>query len=254
MSFDTNLDAGSVPIAGAWDPADTATYHYAASTEVFDTLGQSHVISVYFTKTASNAWAWRYTAEDVTGAAVGQAAGAAAAGTITFNPDGSLLAGGTGALPAMNWNNGSTATPVAVTFNTTQFDSESVVIAQNQNGYGAGNLTNVGINSDGVILATYSNGEQTKVANLVLGKFKNANGLEAAGSNLFLASDDSGSPRVGLPGPELGNIFTNSLEQSNVDMGQEFVRMITVQRGFQANSKIISTVDELLGELINLKR
>lgn len=254
MSFDTNLDAGSVPIAGAWDPADTATYHYAASTEVFDTLGQSHVISVYFTKTASNAWAWRYTAEDVTGAAVGQAAGAAAAGTITFNPDGSLLAGGTGALPAMNWNNGSTATPVAVTFNTTQFDSESVVIAQNQNGYGAGNLTDVGINSDGVILATYSNGEQTKVANLVLGKFKNANGLEAAGSNLFLASDDSGSPRVGLPGPELGNIFTNSLEQSNVDMGQEFVRMITVQRGFQANSKIISTVDELLGELINLKR
>jgi len=69
-----------------------------------------------------------------------------------------------------------------------------------------------------------------------------------------LTSNESGAPRIGLPDPELGKIFTNSLEQSNVDMGAEFVRMITVQRGFQANSKIITTVDELLGELINLKR
>jgi len=88
----------------------------------------------------------------------------------------------------------------------------------------------------------------------VLGKFVNSGGLALAGSNLYIATADSGAPRTGLPGPELGNVFTNSLEQSNVDMGAEFVRMITVQRGFQANSKIITTVDELLGELINLKR
>jgi len=87
-----------------------------------------------------------------------------------------------------------------------------------------------------------------------LSKFTNPNGLELVGSNLFIATDTSGVPRVGLPGPELGKVFTNSLEQSNVDMGKEFVQMITVQRGFQANSKIITTVDELLGELINLKR
>ncbi len=71
---------------------------------------------------------------------------------------------------------------------------------------------------------------------------------------MFSATDSSGAPRSGLPGPELGKVFTNSLEQSNVDMGQEFVKMITIQRGFQANSKIITTVDDMLGELINLKR
>ena len=110
------------------------------------------------------------------------------------------------------------------------------------------------INEEGVVVANYSNGEQTYIAHLVLGKFTNPNGLEQVGKNLYIATDESGVSRVGLPGPELGKVFTNSLEQSNVDMGAEFVRMITVQRGFQANSKIITTVDELLGELINLKR
>ncbi len=264
MSFDTNLDASSVPIAGAWDPGNTGTYHYAASTEVFDTLGESHVITVYFTKTSSLNWDWRYTADDVLGNPVGQEANATAAGSLVFDANGILQTGGIDSIPPLvaptpaepipDWGNGSLATAINLTFNTTQFDSESVVIAQQQNGYGAGNLTNVGITSEGVVLANYANGEQIKVANLVLARFKNPNGLEAAGSNMFVASDESGSPRTGLPGPELGNIFTNSLEQSNVDMGQEFVRMITVQRGFQANSKIISTVDEMLGELINLKR
>jgi len=102
--------------------------------------------------------------------------------------------------------------------------------------------------------ASYSNGQQINVAAITLAKFTNPGGLNLVGSNMFTATDVSGTPRGGLPGPELGSIFTNSLEQSNVDMGLEFVNMITVQRGFQANSKIITTVDELLGELINLKR
>lgn len=153
-----------------------------------------------------------------------------------------------------DWNNGTTATPIEITFDTTQFNSESVVISQNQNGSGAGNLTGVEIDPEGIVIASYSNGEQVKIAQLVLGKFINSGGLALAGSNLYTETTSSGTARTGLPGPELGKIFTNSLEQSNVDMGSEFVRMITVQRGFQANSKIITTVDELLGELINLKR
>ena len=104
------------------------------------------------------------------------------------------------------------------------------------------------------MVASYSNGEQNKIATLVLAKFNNPGGLELVGSNMFIGTEYSGAPRTGLPGPELGKVFTNSLEQSNVDMGQQFVKMITTQRGFQANSKIITTVDELLGELINLKR
>jgi flagellar hook protein FlgE len=137
---------------------------------------------------------------------------------------------------------------------TTQFNSESVVIGQKQNGYGAGELTNVAINGDGVVVASYSNGRQINISQLVLAKFQNPGGLKLAGANRYTAPAEVGTIRTGLPGPELGKVFTNSLEQSNVDMGQEFVKMITTQRGFQANSKIITTVDEMLSELINLKR
>lgn len=191
--------------------------------------------------------------------------------TVTTLPAGSTLADGT-VLPegtvgtqtdgsvhfqpsgTFNWNNGTAPTDIVITFDTTQFNSESVVISQNQNGYGAGNLTGITIDPEGKVIASYSNGEQSKIAQLVLAKFVNTGGLSLAGSNLYEATSTSGAPRTGLPGPELGKIFTNSLEQSNVDMGAEFVKMITVQRGFQANSKIITTVDDLLGELINLKR
>ena len=172
-------------------------------------------------------------------------------GMLTEQPDGSVLFQPDGTL---NWNNGTTPTEIVITFDTTQFNSDSVVISQNQNGSGAGNLTGVEIDPDGIVVASYSNGVQTKIAQLVLGKFVNPGGLALVGSNLYTATSSSGAARSGLPGPELGKVFTNSLEQSNVDMGSEFVRMITVQRGFQANSKIITTVDELLGELINLKR
>ena len=182
---------------------------------------------------------------------------------LTFDPDGKLPdTDGDGEpnpvienITVADWGNGSELNQnIDLVFDCTQYDSDSVVIGQDQDGYGAGNLTNVAINEDGTVIATYSNGTQVNIATLVLGKFKNPGGLQLAGSNLYTETSDSGTPRVGLPGPELGNLFTNSLEQSNVDMGQEFVKMITAQRGFQANSKIISTVDELLGELINLKR
>ncbi len=274
MELNTNLDAAAEPPAAAFDFTDPDTYNYSSSTQVFDSLGESHLVTTYFVKdAAANSWSWYWSAEssaygdgdpltddEYVGAGGGGLAGVhTLAGTITFDTDGTLLTGDLGTIGdftgGIDWDNGSDITQeIEITFDTTQFDSESTVISQGQNGYGAGNLTSVDINNDGAVIASYSNGEQVKVSNLVLGKFNNPNGLQLVGSNLFIASEDSGDPRVGLPGPELGKVFTNSLEQSNVDMGQQFVKMITVQRGFQANSKIITTVDELLGELINLKR
>ena len=177
-------------------------------------------------------------------------------GAVTFDQDGLLTAPLVPqALPGINWQNGSNpAQLIEITLDTTQFQSDSVVISQRQNGFGAGDLTSVDINEEGIVVASYSNGERINIAQLTLSKFQNPGGLKMAGSNMFTATDAAGAPRSGIPGTELGKIFTNSLEQSNVDMGQEFVKMITVQRGFQANSKIITTIDELLGELINLKR
>jgi flagellar hook protein FlgE len=255
MTLNTNLDASSIAPTVAFDYTDPSTFNYSSSTQVYDSLGNEHLITTYFVKTADNAWDWYWTAPDSTVPTPVILTGPSPAGSLTFDTSGNLLTGGTGATGALDWNNGSdTAQDVALTFNTTQFNSDSVVISQSQNGYGAGNLTGISIDGDGVVIASYSNGVQKKVANLVLGKFNAPNGLEMVGNNIFAATTESGSPRVGLPGTELGKIFTNSLEQSNVDMGAQFVEMITVQRAFQANSKIITTVDDLLGEVIAMKR
>ncbi len=276
INLNTNLDSAASIIDPATNPfsfEDPTTFNYSSSTTVFDTLGESHLVTLYFRKqdpggAGVNSWDYWYSSTDVNGNAIGDvAAGAASRGQIDFDQSGILdpalpdpipplgaNPNGTGALPALDFLNGSVPTEMRLVFDTTQFNSESTVISQDQNGYSAGNLTNVGINADGVVVASYSNGEQVKVSSLVLAKFNNPGGMELIGSNMFRGTEASGAARSGLPGPELGKIFTNSLEQSNVDMGQEFVKMITVQRGFQANSKIITTVDDMLGELINLKR
>ncbi len=260
MTLNTNLDAAAIapdPVLFPFDHENPDTFNYSSSTQVFDSLGQPHLVTTYFIKddVAPNTWDWHWSAEDADGNLLGSVLGAPA-GNITFDVDGNMLAGGgPNLIGPIDWLNGSNpAQEIGITLDTTQFDSASTVISQEQNGFGAGNLTSVDINGEGAVIASYSNGEQIAVANLVLGKFNNPNGLELVGNNLFRSTETSGVPRVGLPGAELGKVFTNSLEQSNVDMGTEFVRMITVQRGFQANSKIITTVDEMLGELINLKR
>ena len=255
LRLTTNLDASERILALAdFDITDANTYNYSSSVQVFDTLGNPHLLTTYFVKTAQNTWNWAWSTQTADGTnTVLQGVGAT---PLEFTTDGILAAPVTETIPAaaLDWLNGSTPTAIDVTFDTTQFNSANVVLSQDQNGYTVGNLTGVEIDPEGIVIASYSNGRQIRVAHLVLGKFVNPNGLSLEGNNLYRETSTSGPPRVGLPGPELGKVFTNSLEQSNVDMGAEFVRMITVQRGFQANSKIITTVDELLGELINLKR
>lgn len=261
LTFTTNLDENSAVLgAGAIDPTNRATYNYSASSQIFDSLGESHLITVYWrlVNDATNTWNMGYTVDNNNTLPIQTFASA-----LAFNAQGDL-ADTTGdgvpdpvteTITLPPWTNGS-ASPqsIALSFDCTQYDSDSIVIGQQQNGYAAGELTNVAINGDGVVVASYSNGRQINISQLVLAKFQNPGGLQLAGSNRYIASSEVGTIRVGLPGPELGKLFTNSLEQSNVDMGQEFVKMITTQRGFQANSKIITTVDEMLGELINLKR
>lgn len=267
VTFNTNIDANAPVVPNpVFDPNDDETFNFASSVTTFDTLGEAHLITVYGRKQdvaaggAVNTWDWFWTATDDAGNLLTEAPLANPSGQIAFETDGTLsplpLGNGTGAIALgdIDWGNGSEPTGLDFNFITTQFNNASAVVSANQNGYAAGQLTNVGIDGEGVVLASYSNGEQKKIATLSLAKFINPMGLEQVGSNMFIESGESGAPRVGLPGPELGNIMTNSLEQSNVDMGQEFIKMITTQRAYQANSKIITTVDELLGDTINLKR
>nr|WP_320009521.1 flagellar hook-basal body complex protein [uncultured Desulfobulbus sp.] len=251
------------------DPNDKNTYNYSASSEIFDSLGESHLVTVYWRQIddANNTWNMGYTVDgDNTlpiAAVVDPFQTLSAPLDLTFDENGKLLdTTGDGIVDPVTvpitmpiWTNGAdTPQTIDLSFDCTQHDSDSIVIGKDQDGYAAGELTNVAINSEGIVVASYSNGAQVNISQLVLAKFQNTSGLALAGSNRYVATDKVGSIRVGLPGAELGKVFTNSLEQSNVDMGQEFVKMITSQRGFQANSKIITTVDEMLSELINLKR
>jgi flagellar hook protein FlgE len=150
-------------------------------------------------------------------------------------------------LPSSAWQ------PEALT--STQYASSSTTIYQTQDGYGTGFLENISVGTDGVMVGHYSNGQILNLFRVGLAKFNNQQALSKVGGNLWSATRDSGDAITGHPGENgLGRISSNSLEQSNVDIAAEFVKMITTERGFQANSRIITSVDNMLQELINLKR
>lgn len=138
---------------------------------------------------------------------------------------------------------------------TTSYSSGSTTLFQSQDGYTAGFLQNVSVSRDGVLTGRYSNGQILELYVLTLADFNNEWGLRREGGNLFSETRESGDALTGLPNSSgKGSISSNSLEMSNVDLAVEFVNMITTQRGFQANSKVITTTDSMLGDLIQLKR
>lgn len=138
---------------------------------------------------------------------------------------------------------------------TTQYANSSTTIFQDQNGYASGFLQAVAVNTEGIITGNYSNGQVLKKAQVALANFASLEGLFKKGGNIFTETTESGAPVTGAPGSNgLGTIAPNALEMSNVDIGTEFVNLITVQRGFQANTKIVTTTDEMISDVINMKR
>jgi flagellar hook protein FlgE len=143
----------------------------------------------------------------------------------------------------------------AEALSTSQYANSSTTVFQDQNGYASGSLQSVSVDVEGIITGHYSNGQVLKKAQVALANFSSLAGLRKEGGNIFSETSESGAPITGPPGQNgLGSIAPNALEQSNVDLGTEFVKLITVQRGFQANSKIITTTDDMLNDLINIKR
>jgi flagellar hook protein FlgE len=149
--------------------------------------------------------------------------------------------------------NGTTQVPDSLA--STQFASASTTKFQSADGYGAGALQGVDVGTDGLITGSYSNGQKLPLYRIALAKFQSISNLKKEGGNIYSETRLSGQATTGLPGTNgLGSIAPNSLEQSNVDIANEFVKMITTQRGFQANSKMITVTDDMLNELISLKR
>lgn len=137
----------------------------------------------------------------------------------------------------------------------TQWEAQSNAEAVYQDGYAMGSLTGYSIGIDGIIQGNYDNGITVDLARLAIANFQNPGGLIQAGGSLFQVSNNSGDPLVGAPGEAgMSSLTPSSLEMSNVDLSEEFTDMIVTQRGFQANSRIITTSDEMLQELVNLKR
>lgn len=260
VTLQTNLDSNSEVLnAGVFDstaPEDTS--NYATTTTVYDSLGTAHLLTCYFTKVNDQTWNWNLTVDgaDLTGGTSGVLE-IIGSGTLVFDQAGNLSTGSTGTTTSgiLTWANGADQTQqLAYVFDTTQFDSDSTVFSQDQDGYASGEVTDVDIAADGTVSAVYSNGETIPVAMIALATFINSDGLDAVGSSLYRETGESGTPTIGYPGASQGTLITQALELSNVDLATEFVDLITIQNAYSANSKVITTTNEMLDELVNLIR
>jgi flagellar hook protein FlgE len=254
ISFDMNLDA-----AATVGPPPTT---FSSSIEIYDSLGAAHVVSVTFTKSATNnQWDYSLTVpdDDVTTPI------APVTGSLTFDSQGKLTTPAvTDTMPSIDitgfvsgaadstltWNLYNGLTP-----RITQFAQPTAISANAQDGSPAAQLIRVAIGDGGSVRAQYSNGQQEIVGQLAMASIRNPESLVAIGDNNYQLSERSALPAIGTPGTGgRGTILGGATEFSTVDIAHEFTQLIVLQRGYQANAKIITAVDELSQETINLKR
>ncbi|HHL73754.1 MAG TPA: flagellar hook-basal body complex protein [Bacteroidetes bacterium] len=233
---------------------------HSASITAYDALGEEHLITLTFTKTdLNNQWTWEASTNG------DEIISSGSSGIVTFNADGSLntftFDNGLTSLK-IDPNNGAEVMDVKLDVGTlgdfdglTQFSSPSTAVAPYQNGYGNGDLEDIAIDRSGTITGVFSNGVSQTLAQISIATFNNASGLQRVGDNSYRQTGNSGDPIFGFAGESIqSEIIPGALEMSNVDLAQEFTNMIVAQRGFQANSRVITTSDEMLTELVNLKR
>lgn len=278
-----NLDAND-PYVGPFDwsdPDTTANFRTVAT--VYDSLGNGHTATTFFEKEplpATNTWNYFVGIDpsetDTAVAAVGDLFVEMDQGQLTFNTDGTLLGVNPASGPALvdgsedhaitfAFNGGADPTQ-SIDFNfgpfngvgngdaTTQFgNAGNIVNSFTQDGFGPGTLQSVAIGLDGTLSGQFSNGANVDVAVLALATFPNTEGLVSVGNNRVVESTNSGQPLLGTPtSGNLGSVRSSTLEQSNVDLAAQFVRMIINQRAFQANTRTVSVTNELMGNLVSL--
>ncbi len=260
-----NLSADDAPTAAAFDINDPEnTSNFSTATTVFDSLGNEHVVTTYYRKDPNGSWDWHAVTD---GVGVGAGAGDVeiANGTLSFDSSGRLLDAsqslnnftpvGAASPQLLNFDFGSPIGTGGTGEGISQVAGESTAKFLSQDGFGAGDLASVSIDDKGNVTGTFSNGQSRALGQVATADFPAADQLERAGNNLYRQTASSGDPAIGAPkSGGRGGLIAGALEQSNVDVATELVRMIVVQRGFQANSKTVSTADSLLAELIQLKR
>lgn len=233
---------------------------YTTFVTAYDSLGNPQIISLLFAKAtgASNTWNWQALVPYASGEYPSQDTG-----TLTFNADGSL---GSGATTQVTFDpdgsGGAAEMTVNFDFGTvgdfdgiTQFATSFSLSLKEQDGYASGTLDDIFIGDTGVVTGVFTNGVNRSLAQIALADFANPGGLLKAGDSLYKPSLSSGIAQEGRPGTgTIGTIASSTLEMSNVDLAQSFTEMILAQRGFQVNARVITTSDEMLQELVNLRR
>lgn len=274
-SVAVNLDAAATIPAAAFTldsnadgiDDDPANYNDSTTIKVYDSLGGGHDITLYFCKTAAGTWDVNFVNADPTDSSLLVVAGTQA---LSFDTDGSLIDDNSGTAIAFDFG-ADVVTPQDILFDfgtgtgeatpgtgfdgTTQYSASFSVGQLTQDGNGSGAVSNISIGESGLISASFTNGQTRSIGQLALARFLDQGSLMKLGRNLYQETYESGQPVVSKPETSgLGRILSNTLELSNVDLAQEFVKLISAQRAFQANSRIITTTDELYQELINIKR
>ncbi len=248
----------SVTFGGNLDASAAAGTVVSTSIKVYDQQGKGYDLNVQFTKSATaDQWTVGATA-DINGDGI-QDTLAVSGSPLTFNPATGQVSSG-----AINIDMGLATFPSTIAVDTgaandpdalVQFAGNSGAAALVQDGNELGSLQSFTIGADGVVTGVFSNGRNRPLAQLALATFTNPGGLIKAGDSSFTATVNSGNPQIGAPGGGgRGSIMSATLEMSNVDLAREFTNLIIAQRGYQANSRVITSSDELLQELVNLKR
>ncbi|MDQ0203774.1 flagellar hook protein FlgE [Pectinatus haikarae] len=252
LSDGTTTTSSSGVYGSSYTLGGTTYPSYTTTATVYDSLGASHSIPVSIEQTGSDTWK----AVVAPGTYDGLTVTAASTTNLTFDGStGKLTSGDTGSITGNTYNNGATQNAnMSLDFSSlTQYSGENNASATGD-GYAAGFYKEMSIGQDGVITVTYTNGQKQSAGQIAIATFNNPSGLEKSGGSLYSQSNNSGTARVGTFASQAVTVTPGSLEMSNVDLSTELSDMIITQRGFQANSKMITVSDEMLQTLINMKQ
>ncbi len=265
ISMEMNLDSRAATTLPATTPmvnfSDATTYNNATSLTVYDQRGQDVALTYYFQKAGTDTWNVFVTANG-TSVSVDGAGDPAPVTTMSFPTSGGAPTAPAGPItldiPAStNAAGAQTLAIPGIEFDlsgATQYGAGFGVTNLTQDGYAPGQLSGLSIESDGIVMATYSNGQSKPAGQIEISTFRNTQGLRPLGGNLWARTYESGDPVVGTPGQgNLGVLQSGALEDSNVDLTAELVNMITAQRVYQANAQSIKTTDQVLQTLVNLR-
>ncbi|MBI5918066.1 MAG: flagellar hook protein FlgE [Nitrosomonadales bacterium] len=257
LAAGVNLDSRAVvPATAVFNPADPTSFNNSTSTTIYDSLGGTHVMNLYFQKTpglaaggVDNTWNAHVTIDGVD-----QTPGVPFT-TLTFGTAGTLTAPVGGLATVAYAPVGAAAQPLNFNFTaSTQYGANFGVNSLTQDGYTSGRLSGFSAGADGILTARYSNGQNRSIGQVVLANFANPQGLQSQGNNAWVATAASGGPVIGTPGTgRLGTMQSGSTEDSNVDLTAELVSMITAQRTYQANAQTIKTQDQVLQTIVSLR-